>query len=161
MATFKTSDVISGSVVEVFAVMSDMAGHVEWDPQTLRVEQLTEGPVGEGTRFEMMVKGPGKLSLEVTDFDEPKRITFHASMKMGEGRHTFNLSPVDGGTKVDQVLENGPDTGQRNGNSFCTTHEYDGEKIAKDDHRRNVRPYPQPSRLVSVRSRLGPRTSNA
>ena len=105
MATFRSSDVIRGSIEEVFAVVNDMEGRAEWDPQTLRVEKLSEGPVGEGTRFEMVVKGPGKMSLEVVEFDEPSRITFQASMKMGEGRHTFNISPTEGGTVVDQVLE--------------------------------------------------------
>lgn len=62
MATNETILIISRSVEETFAFVSDFRNAALWDPRTYAVEKTTDGPIGVGTRF--MLTG-GMLREEV------------------------------------------------------------------------------------------------
>jgi uncharacterized protein YndB with AHSA1/START domain len=58
----------------VFAFMTDPRHEPGWNPQLLAVEQLTDGPIGVGTRFRMRFgHGVGDSSVTYTAFDPPYR----------------------------------------------------------------------------------------
>ena len=108
MPTVRTSDEVAAPIDGLFEVISDMESQGEWNSNVRRVEQTTEGPVCLGTQFEMDAKGPGKMQIEVTEFEPPSKITFRSQMRMGQGVHQYILSSDGDGTKVDQVLEMKP-----------------------------------------------------
>ena len=68
---------------EVFAYVSDLARHPEWQPQLLAATVETDGPTGVGTR----VKQTRRVGRGTRTFDGPVR---------PQGRLT--LEPIDGGT---------------------------------------------------------------
>ena len=56
----------------VFAFMVDPRHELDWNPQLLAVEQLTDGSIGPGTRFRMRFgHGIGDSTVTYTAFDPP------------------------------------------------------------------------------------------
>ena len=91
---------------DVFALLADLTTHPTWSPDVVSASQITEiGPVGLGARFRIKIKGAGESEMEITVYDEPTRVEFRGSDKMGEARHLFSLTPEGDRTRVDQVLE--------------------------------------------------------
>ena len=87
---------------EVFAFMIDPAKLSMWQDAE-EVQQLTDGPVGVGTRFREVHKVMGRRRVELTEVVEcePGRV-FHIRVVEGppvDGRWEFALTPR-GGTRV-------------------------------------------------------------
>jgi uncharacterized protein YndB with AHSA1/START domain len=62
---------IRRSPEEVFDYCTDILREPEWNPRTRRVEKLTQGPVGLGTRFEgEWIKG-NPMVIEYVRFERP------------------------------------------------------------------------------------------
>jgi Polyketide cyclase / dehydrase and lipid transport len=62
---------IRRSLEEVFDYCTDIVREPEWNPRTRRVEQLTQGPIGLGTRFEgEWIKG-NPMIIEYVHFERP------------------------------------------------------------------------------------------
>ena len=88
---------------EVFAAVSDPARLSEWQPLVVRVEQLQDGPLRQGSRLREVRRVRGKeleQIVEVAEFEPPKR---------------FGLRVVEGPLPVhgDLVLSPGPEGGTR------------------------------------------------
>jgi hypothetical protein len=56
---------------EVFDFLSDLRHELDWNPETIRVEKLTDGPVGVGTRFRAQWKRTQPTLVEVIQYDRP------------------------------------------------------------------------------------------
>ena len=66
----------------------------------LLVEQLTEGPVGEGTRILCQWKGGPKMECTYTTFNRPRYWeAYGASKRMGIA-FTCKFEPTEGGTRI-------------------------------------------------------------
>jgi uncharacterized protein YndB with AHSA1/START domain len=64
---------IRRSPEEVFDYCTDIVREPEWNPRTRRVDKLTEGPIGLGTRFEgEWIKG-SPMVIEYVRFERPTR----------------------------------------------------------------------------------------
>jgi hypothetical protein len=62
---------IQRSPDEVFDYCTDLGREPEWNPRTRRIEKLTEGPIGLGTRFEgEWIKGD-PMTIEFVRFQRP------------------------------------------------------------------------------------------
>jgi uncharacterized protein YndB with AHSA1/START domain len=62
---------ISRPQEEVFDYCSDHSHEPEWNPMMKRIEQLTDGPIGVGTRYMAeFVKGP-PMVMECTRYERP------------------------------------------------------------------------------------------
>ena len=93
---------IARAPAEVFAFITDPGKLSVWQDAE-SVQQLTEGPVGAGTRFREVHKALGRRRVELTEVVEcdPGRV-FHIRVLEGppiDGR--WELAPTpDGGTRL-------------------------------------------------------------
>ena len=53
-----------------------MGNEVRWNPDCVSIEQLTDGPVGVGTRFRAKWKQGPVVVTEVTAYDRPRAWTY-------------------------------------------------------------------------------------
>ena len=59
---------------DVFDYLSDMGNEVRWNPDCVSMEQLTDGPVGVGTRFRAKWKQGPVVFTEVTAYERPQHL---------------------------------------------------------------------------------------
>lgn len=67
---------IARSREEVFDYLSDQGNEVDWNPDCVSMEQLTDGPVGVGTRFRAKWKQGPAVHTEVTRYERPQTWTY-------------------------------------------------------------------------------------
>jgi uncharacterized protein YndB with AHSA1/START domain len=75
-AVIENTSEISRSPEDVFDYLSDMGHEVEWNPDCVSMERLTEGPVGVGTRFRAKWKQGPVVITECTNFERPRTWTY-------------------------------------------------------------------------------------
>ena len=95
--------VINRPVDEVFDFVADERNEPRYNPKMRVAEQISEGPIGEGTRFRAETVSMGRtveMVIEFTGFERPRRIeeTVHMSSMDLQGGLTFD--PVAGGTRM-------------------------------------------------------------
>jgi hypothetical protein len=83
---------------EVFDFCSDLTNEAKWNPDIERVEKLTDGPVGLGTRFEARWKNTRPTIVEVVGFDRPTMWETLAQSGGLEITVRGTLSEADGAT---------------------------------------------------------------
>ena len=87
----------------VFALASNFATMSERIPGIKRVEMLTDGPVGVGTKFKetrVMFGKEATETMEVTAFDPPRSYNLGANSCGCLYDSCFAVTPNAGGTKV-------------------------------------------------------------
>lgn len=63
---------------EVFAYAANLANTAEWDPVVVSAEQVDSGGVGEGTRFELVIRfgaATFPMSYQITEYEPDYRLT--------------------------------------------------------------------------------------
>jgi uncharacterized protein YndB with AHSA1/START domain len=111
MASLRLRQLIDRSPPDVFAAIVDIESFPRWNPTTKRARKLSDGETGEGTRFELAIRGFGSTVQELRGFEPDRRVTLVPHIRALSGGHTFVLTPEDGRTRVDLELEmtpNGP-----------------------------------------------------
>jgi uncharacterized protein YndB with AHSA1/START domain len=105
---FSFDVVVNRPVAEVFAYVTDPSKLSEWQTNTVEVEQLTDGPLGVGTRLrEVHAAGRKRVEqvVEVTAYEPERR--FDLDLVEGplplNARHTFEA--VAGGTVIHFAAE--------------------------------------------------------
>jgi uncharacterized protein YndB with AHSA1/START domain len=105
--TFKVSRTIAAPPERVFALFTNFEHAAENVTAIKRVELLTDGPIGVGTRFRetrAMFGGEATETMEVTGYDPPRSCTLGAESCGARWASTFRFAPVDGGTRVDAEI---------------------------------------------------------
>ena len=101
MAPLTASIEINRSPGDVFAYIADLPRHDEWQTQIQEIQMQTEGPTRVGTRSRERRKMPGAGSVwatyEITEFDPPRRVSFHGIDGPARIAGTVTVSPADGG----------------------------------------------------------------
>lgn len=98
------SEHVDAPVERVFAVASDIERAPEVISAITKMDMLTPGPVGVGTRFRETRIMFGKEATEVmefTVFDPPRSYTLVADSHGCHYVSTFRFTPEAGGTRVD------------------------------------------------------------
>jgi len=95
-------------VEEVFRVVVDVANFPKWNPTTPGAHKLTSGEIGEGTRFELEIRGFGKVVQELREFEPNKRVRLVPTIRFFTGGHRFVFSAQGGSTRIDHELEMTP-----------------------------------------------------
>lgn len=108
MPILKLTQVIERPAGEVFAAIVDLERFPMWNPTTKHARKLSQGDPGEGTTFELEIRGFGKTLQELRNFERNRRVTLVPHIKVMGGGHTFVLTPEDGRTRVDHELEMSP-----------------------------------------------------
>lgn len=81
----------------VFAKVSDIEGSSVHQPKIKRIEMLTPGPVGIGTRWNetrAMGKKEATLTLEITEFDPPRSYTVECDSAGTHYTTTISAEPA-------------------------------------------------------------------
>jgi diacylglycerol O-acyltransferase / wax synthase len=79
----------------VFTYMTNIRREPDWNPQLIEVEQLTEGPIGVGTRFRMRFgHGVGDSTVTYVGFDPPHRWTAESTSRRLNVRFQGAVEPV-------------------------------------------------------------------
>jgi uncharacterized protein YndB with AHSA1/START domain len=104
MATLRLRQVIDRPPAQVFASIVDVESFPRWNPTTESARKLSSGETGEGTTFELAIRGFGRTTQELRGFERDRRVTLVPHIRALSGGHTFMLTPEDGGTRVDHEL---------------------------------------------------------
>lgn len=72
MTVITNSVSINRSPEEVFDALSDPRAELSWNPKVQKMELITDGPLGVGTKFGAKWKLSRDLILEITRFDRPQ-----------------------------------------------------------------------------------------
>ena len=104
MPTFKLTQVIKKPVEEVFNTVIDVANFPKWNPVHPSARKISQGETGEGTEFEIEVKGFGKVPQTLREFSKNKQVMIASNMKMLGGGHRFIFTAQGNETRIEHEL---------------------------------------------------------
>ena len=109
MATYKLTQQIDRPVDEVFRTVIHLEGFPKWSPQNPSARRLSNGEIGEGSRFELEIKGFGMVPEELREFELNRRVMVVPHIRQLSGGHRFIFTDLGGGnTRIDHELEMRP-----------------------------------------------------
>jgi hypothetical protein len=94
---------IARPVDVVFDVVADERNEPKYNPDLVRSEMVTDGPIGIGARFLAVHKGRGRpleMTVEVTEYDRPRRVGSTTATPAGTVRGGLTFEQVPGGTRM-------------------------------------------------------------
>jgi uncharacterized protein YndB with AHSA1/START domain len=95
--------VIAAPVDQVFDMVADERNEPRYNRRIARVEKMTDGPVGRGSRFAAQPRGLGRsgvMMVEVLEYDRPGRLATSIRSAHLEVVGTVTFAAVDGGTRM-------------------------------------------------------------
>jgi uncharacterized protein YndB with AHSA1/START domain len=103
MTRIRGEVVIDAPVEEVFDLVADERNEPLYNPRIGSAVKVTDGPIGAGTRFEVMPRGTGergRMTMEVLEHDRPRllRDRVRSSYLTVDGTLTF--ADADGRTRL-------------------------------------------------------------
>jgi uncharacterized protein YndB with AHSA1/START domain len=106
---------VNRPIDEVFSFVAAMENEPKWHTDVLEAEQLTEGEVGQGTKYRFQLRpspmAPPGGTAEIIAFEPSHRIVMQADMGKMKPTMTHVFEEEDGGTRVTrrtQVEMSGP-----------------------------------------------------
>ena len=103
MARIDEEIVIAVPAEQVFDMVADERNEPRYNPRIARAEKTSPGPVGRGTRFTAQPRGTGTvgvMTVEITDYDRPRRLATAIRSSYLDVDGTLTFSPADGGTRM-------------------------------------------------------------
>lgn len=103
MAGFEQTEWIARPPAAVFQFITDTRNAPRVMPSVQRLEAVTDGPVGAGTRYRetRLVNGKeAQAELEVTGFEPPERYAVRNVTDGIETVYTYRFQPERAGTRV-------------------------------------------------------------
>jgi len=108
MASLRLTQHVHATPEVVFELASDLERVAEHVKGIERVELLTDGPIGVGTRFRetrIMFKKETSEDLEITAFDPPHSYTVECDSCGSHFRSEFRFIPDVSGTTIELLLD--------------------------------------------------------
>src|SRR5262249_37382498 len=99
---------IPNAVGVLVGTIKDDANFPRWNPTSPSARKLTTGATGEGTQFELEIKGFGKVLQELQEFRPNQQVRIVPHFKVLTGGHRFIFTADRNGTRVDHELEMTP-----------------------------------------------------
>lgn len=103
MARYVTTIESALSPADAFAYMADFSNARHWDPSVLEAAPTTDGAVGNGAAFDVVVKFGGRklpLHYEIVSYEEPRQLVIEAKKPSFVSRDTITVSPSGAGSTV-------------------------------------------------------------
>jgi uncharacterized protein YndB with AHSA1/START domain len=99
---FTKETIVKATPEQVFGYVSDLTKHAEWANEDLSVQKTSSGPLGVGSTFESVAHkfGTQKEKQTITEYMPASRVVYESNGALGTVRHSFDLSALDGGTRV-------------------------------------------------------------
>jgi len=104
MATFEMTEWVARSPKDVFQFVTESANAPKVNDSVVRMEPLTDGPVGAGTRYRetRMINGKEQQAeLEVVAFEDRSRYSVRNETQGIETVYEYEFSPENDGTRID------------------------------------------------------------
>jgi carbon monoxide dehydrogenase subunit G len=103
MASFELTEWIARPPEELFQFLTDPQNVSRVSPNIQSLEQLTQGPVGKGTRYRetRLVNGkPARADLEVTEYEPPRTYAMRNETEGIATVYRYTFLPENNGTRV-------------------------------------------------------------
>jgi polyketide cyclase/dehydrase/lipid transport protein len=103
MARVEGEIAIGRPVEEVFDFVADERHEPRYNQRMVRAEQISEGPIGEGTRFHTELRAMGRampMVVEFTGYERPARLASVTRSSMMETEGALTFEAVHGGTRM-------------------------------------------------------------
>lgn len=103
MAKIEGEITIGRPVEVVFDYVADQTNEPQYNPNMVRAEKATAGPIGKGTRFRSAVGSAGRTAemvIEYTRYDRPRLLASTTTMKQADIDYTLTFEPVGVGTRI-------------------------------------------------------------
>jgi uncharacterized protein YndB with AHSA1/START domain len=97
------SVVIERAPDEVWKIVADLDTHAEWRPAIVELRQVSEGPLGVGSRIREVLDWRGReivIDDVVTAFEPPHHLGIHGGWKAADFEVDFRLEPHGEGTEA-------------------------------------------------------------
>jgi carbon monoxide dehydrogenase subunit G len=94
---------VDRSLEEVFALVGDFANAERWDPGVASSHAATEGPVGVGSRYDLIVLFNGRrlpMTYEVTAYEPPHHVVLKGSGSTVNAMDDIRFEATDQGTRI-------------------------------------------------------------
>lgn len=101
MARIEGDIVIDRPIEAVFDYVADQSNEPQYNPQMVKAEKITAGPVGVGTKFRSAVASMGRTAemlIECTSYDRPRRLASTTTMQQADICYTLTFEPAGTGT---------------------------------------------------------------
>lgn len=95
--------VIHRPVEAVFDVVADERNEPHYNPQMLRAEKTSDGPIGPGTTFCAATRtrgGAAVMTIEINAYERPHRLTSTTRLSSMDIQGTLSFDPVPAGTRM-------------------------------------------------------------
>jgi len=109
MAHYRTSLTTALPAEEAFAYLADFANVADWDPGVARATRLDDGPLGVGSRFEVVTSLFGREATfvyAIRQLDAPTRVVLEAETPSLRSVDTITVEKAGDATRLtyDAVL---------------------------------------------------------
>ena len=108
MTIVSRTQVIQAPVEIVYDTVTDAGNFAAWNPTIRSSRRLDAGELANGATFEWELRGFGKVTQELQEFDRNKQVRIVPHMSRLEGGHRFKFTRQDGSTRIDHELEMNP-----------------------------------------------------
>jgi uncharacterized protein YndB with AHSA1/START domain len=102
---YRTETVIHRPPEDVFDYCSDLRSELQWNPKVKYIEKLTNGPVGVGTRYRARWANSEPTTVEVMQFDRPRRWETKATARGMSIRFQGTVADAAPGARYTAYLE--------------------------------------------------------
>ncbi|MBR9813709.1 SDR family NAD(P)-dependent oxidoreductase [bacterium] len=103
---------VARSPAECFALVADFSTIADWDPGVAASSKISEGAVGLGSQFRVVVQsgiGPFKnrfpMDYRITAYEPDARVVLEGTSKQCDGIDTISFTPIAGGTRIDYTAD--------------------------------------------------------
>ncbi|HEV2685683.1 MAG TPA: SRPBCC family protein [Actinomycetota bacterium] len=103
----RASFTVNASPEEAFALISDLTRSPEWASNPLKVEVVSGGPVGLGTKYRSEAKFMGKdvhAEQEVTAYEPPTHFAFTNTEGHETYEHVFTVRAQNGKSLIERTI---------------------------------------------------------
>jgi hypothetical protein len=102
---YKKTQVIKAPVEKVFKTIIEIENFPKWNPTTAVTRKISIGEPGEGSEFEMKVRGFGMVKQTLEEFNPNKQVMIVPHIKMLGGGHRFILKKInENETQIDHEM---------------------------------------------------------
>jgi carbon monoxide dehydrogenase subunit G len=109
MTTLRETIVVRRPIEEAFDYVADFTTTAEWDPGIDAAKRVNGGPIGVGSRFEVVSNFNGRklpLVYTMTAYERPRRVVLLGDGKQFRGEDTITFEALgEGQTRITYVAE--------------------------------------------------------
>ena len=95
--------IIHRPIDEVFDFVADERNEPRYNAQMIAAEQITNGPIGPGTRFQAALRArsrPIDMVIEIVDYQRPTRLRSKTVLSSMEIDGVLHFAPLPDGTRM-------------------------------------------------------------